>query len=201
MDYRNGESGARPLVNIVGEMVALGPLRRDLLPLYLRWANDMPSARNLNMLPPHTLEQETAWYDKAVTAGDEKNFTVYEVSTWRPIGTTGLMSIEYRHRRAEFGILIGERDSRGKGYGTETTRLVLDYAFTALGLHNVMLRAFSFNRAGLRAYEKAGFREFGRRHECYSSLGRLWDDVHMECLAADFTSPVLAATLAPDYRS
>jgi len=61
-----------------------------------------------------------------------------------------------------------------------------------------MLRVFSFNRAGLRAYEKAGFREFGRRHECYYSTGRLWDDVHMGCLSTTFTSPVLARVLAPD---
>ncbi len=36
----------------------------------------------------------------------------------------------------------------GRGYGTETTRLMLDYAFTALGLHNVMLTVFVFNAAG-----------------------------------------------------
>ncbi len=30
----------RPIVNIVGRRVALGPLRRDLIPAYLRWFND-----------------------------------------------------------------------------------------------------------------------------------------------------------------
>jgi len=187
-----------PLVNIVGQQVALGSLRRDLIPLYARWINDLPAARNLGMLPPRTLEQEERWYDSVATAADSRNFTIYELSSSRPIGTAGLMSIEFQHRRAEFGIFIGEAECRGKGYGTETTRLVLDYAFTALGLHNVMLRAFSFNAAGLRAYEKAGFREFGRRHECYYSAGQLWDDVHMECLVTTFTSPVLSRVLTPD---
>jgi len=195
---QDGQDQERPLVNIVGERVALGPLRRDLLPLYVRWINDLPAARNLNMLPPHTLEQEERWYESAAAMTDSKSFTIYDASTWRPIGTTGLTSINFQHRRAVFGILIGEADCRGKGYGTETTRLVLDYAFTALGLHNVMLRVFSFNKAGLRAYAKAGFREFGRRHECYYSAGHLWDDVYMECLASAFTSPVLARVLAPD---
>ncbi len=198
MDIDEGQRDECPLVNIVGERVALGPLRRDLLPLYLRWINDLPAARNLGMLPPQTLEQEDRWYDSAVGETDVRTFTIYEASSWRPIGTTGLMSIEFQHRRAEFGIFIGAADCRGKGYGTETTRLVLDYAFTALGLHNVMLRVYSFNKAGLRAYEKAGFREFGRRHECYYSAGRLWDDVYMECLASAFASPVLARVLAPD---
>ena len=44
-------------------------------------------------------------------------------------------------------------------YGTEATRLVLDYAFTALGLHSVMLTCYEFNLAGRRAYEKVGFHD------------------------------------------
>jgi RimJ/RimL family protein N-acetyltransferase len=75
---------------------------------------------------------------------------------------------------------------------------MLDYAFSALGLHNVMLLVFEFNRAGRRAYEKAGFREFGRRRQCRAGGGRLWDIIYMECLSTEFTSPLLARTLAPD---
>ena len=50
-----------------------------------------------------------------------------------------MKAIDRRNRTATFVIFIGETKARGQGYGTETTRLVLDYAFTALGLHNVDL--------------------------------------------------------------
>jgi RimJ/RimL family protein N-acetyltransferase len=133
-----------------------------------------------------------------VTSAGETVFTIYERATWRPIGTCGLHDLDHRNRTAEFGILIGEADARGKGYGTEATRLMLDYAFTALGVHNLMLRVFAYNRAGIRAYQKAGFREFGRRREAVWMAGRLWDVVYMECLATGFTSPVLADVFAPD---
>jgi hypothetical protein len=56
--------------------------------------------------------------------------------------------------------VLGEADYRGRG---------LDYAFTALGLHNVMLSVHEFKHAGRRAYGKAGFREVGRRRECRAS--------------------------------
>ncbi len=46
------ESSGRPVLNVVGELVALGPLRRDLLPLYGRWINDLASARNLGSHRP-----------------------------------------------------------------------------------------------------------------------------------------------------
>ena len=139
-----------------------------------------------------------AWYDRAATSEDETVFTIYERTAWRPIGSTALHDINHLHRTAMFGILIGEPECRGKGYGTEATRLVLDYAFTALGLHNVMLQVFEFNLAGQRAYHKAGFRELGRRRQSHMMGGRLWDDIYMECLASEFASPVLGRIFVPD---
>lgn len=56
-------------------------------------------------------------------------------------------------------------DARGKGFGTETTSLMLDYAFTVLGLHSVGLAVAEFNAAGIRAYQKAEFQECGRWRE------------------------------------
>ena len=192
-------TGQQPVVNIVSQSVALGPLRRELLPTYQRWINDFAVLRTLGGgFHPKTMERETAWYERAATSEQDVNFTIYERSSWRPIGTTSLMEIDYANRTADFGILIGEAEARGKGYGTETTRLMLDYAFSALGLHSVMLLVFEFNLAGRRAYEKAGFREFGRRRQCRAGGGRLWDIIYMECLSTEFTSPLLARTLAPD---
>jgi diamine N-acetyltransferase len=188
-----------PVVNIVGELIALGPLRRDLLSIYERWINDFASARNLGVpARPVSTEAETAWFDGVVKSANDVSFTVYERATWRPIGNTGLHVIDHRNRTAEFGILIGETDARGRGFGTEAARLMLDYSFTALGLHNLMLRVFAYNLAGLRAYQKAGFREFGRRREAVQMGGRLWDVIYMECLASEFVSPVLGRIFAPD---
>ena len=101
-------------------------------------------------------------------------------------------SKQWRDRTCEFGILIGEPGARGKGYGTEATRLMLDYAFTALGLRSAFLRTDAFNLAGQRAYAKAGFKECGRRRERRWLAGRWWDEMLMDCLASEFTSPVLA---------
>jgi len=145
-----------------------------------------------------TIEAEQRWYDGQVAAERDVGFTIYERATWRPIGNTGLHGIDHRHKTAEFGILIGEPECRGKGYGSETARLILDYGFTALGLHNILLRVFEYNLAGRRAYEKAGFRACGRRRQCRFMGGRLWDEISMECLASEFTSPVLGRILIPD---
>jgi diamine N-acetyltransferase len=193
----------RPLINILGERIALGPLRRDLVPVYCRWMNDFDTLRTLGVLPaPLSLEQEERWYERQVAGGegDTVHFTIYVRDTWRPIGNTSLMEIDRVHRAATFGLLIGEPDARGQGYGTEATRLVLDYGFTALGLHSVQLTVFAYNLAGLRAYQKAGFKEVGRRREAHLMGGRLWDVVIMDCLATEFESPVLGKLFVPDAR-
>jgi RimJ/RimL family protein N-acetyltransferase len=93
--------------------------------------------------------------------------------------------VDHYNRTATFGILIGEKDCWGKGYGTEATRLVLDYAFTGLGLHNVMLNVFANNERAIRAYRRAGFREIGRRRQAHRTGGDLEDVVFMDCLATD----------------
>lgn len=176
----------RPVLNIIGEKVAFGPLRKDLLPLYQRWINDFDSLRKLGDYTPKTMENETKWYEEWSTSEKIISFTIYALPETVPIGTTSLMDINYRNRTAEYGIFIGQSTYHGKGYGTETTRLMLDYAFSSANLHNLMLTVFEFNAAGIRAYEKAGFKEYGRRRQSYFANGRYWDIICMECLSTEF---------------
>ncbi len=164
LDAQAGDE-TRPIMNIRGERVGLGPIRYDLIPLYYQWSNDFSFSRTTARSGPLTIEQQTALYERVVAAEDTAAFVIYDLCTGCPIGTTDLSHINPRHRTAEFSIGIGDAVYRGKGYGTETTRLMLDFAFTVLGIHNVLLIVYEFNRVGRRAYEKAGFRECGRCRE------------------------------------
>lgn len=187
-----------PIINILGEKVALGPLVREHVPLFARWFNDFAMTRTFDTPVPRTIEALTATYEAQAQDRDAYLFTIFERASWRPIGRTVLYDVDWRGRSADFSIMIGEADARGQGYGTETTRLMLDFAFTALGLHSVMLTTRAFNLAGQAAYRKAGFKEFGRRRQCSFLAGRLHDLVYMDCLASEFTSPVLGAVFVPD---
>jgi diamine N-acetyltransferase len=177
-----------PILNITGDKVALGPLRRDLLPLYMKWVNDFEVVRTLtSRIRPTTCETAEGWYDWASKVeGEAVYFTVYERATTRPIRVLHLHEIDHFHHTARYTIWIGEKECWGKGYGTEATILTLDYGFTALGLHNIWLDVVSCNERGLRAYERAGFRLVGRRREAYRLGGKAYDRVYMECLAMEF---------------
>lgn len=189
-----------PIVTIRGDRVTLGPVSRDVLPRMARWMNDLGAQQRLGFTQPgpFTLEAEERWYEGVATATDQVTFLIRERASGAPIGSTGLHAIDHRRRSATFGILIGEPTARGRGFGTESTRLLLDFAFSVAGLHSVDLTVAEFNLAGQRAYTRAGFRECGRFRERIWMFGRWWDEIHMDCLDREFTSPVLAQAFGPD---
>lgn len=198
LDMQTGRAGAssrgefRPVVNVMGDRIALGPLSRELLGDYQRWLNDFAMLASLDRrFRPLSIDWIEAWYDRhAKGVPDTMVFTLWEVDGWRPIGNAALQDIDLRNRTAEFGLFIGETERRGQGFGTEAASLLLDFGFRVLGLHSVMLRVFEYNVAARRCYERVGFQEFGRQRQCQFMDGRFWDVIYMECLAADFSPAV-----------
>jgi RimJ/RimL family protein N-acetyltransferase len=179
---------------IVGEKVALGPLRADLAPAYARWMNQLEVRRGLDYRGIATSKSQETWVEDNTKRGAEDEpqvveFTIYDRRDSTPVGTAGLLDIAYAHGTAGFGIFIGER--RGQGLGSEATRLVLDYAFHVLQLRNVMLETLVWNSPGLKAYERAGFRRIGVRRGARVSRGRPTDVVLMDAVPEDFGASAL----------
>lgn len=146
------------------------------------------------------MEGVRRWFepDQVFTKPDNVVFAVYTVASWELVAFTGLVHVDHIDRTAEFFLMVGDEQHRGKGYGTEATRLVLDHAFKALGLSNVSLRVYEYNLAGIRAYEKAGFRRIGVRRKSKFMGGTMWDTVLMDAVADEFESPILSRVLVPD---
>ena len=183
-----------PDLIVVGEKVALGPLRRDLAAAYARWMNQLEVRRGLVRLAIETPQSQEKWVEENIEKGakpepEAVEFTVYDRTDSAPVGTAGLFGIAHAHGTAEFGIALGER--RGQGLGTEATRLALDFAFHVLHLRNVLLQALESNAAGLAAYERAGFRRLGVRRGAVVSRGRRTNLVIMDAVPEDFGASVL----------
>ena len=190
----------QPFILVQGQRVGLGALRHDLIPAYLRWRSDpevMRGTGGSSQVP--TVEAMQAWYEQATRPGNrEVHFTIYDLDDVAPVGTALLVRVDQHAGTAEFGLTIGER--RNQGLGTEATRLVLDWAFTVMGLHNILLVTFSWNLPAIRAYSKAGFREIGRRRGAVVTYGQRHDQVLMDAVADEFTDSVLAKQ-APNAES
>jgi diamine N-acetyltransferase len=186
---------------VQGKRVGLGALRHDLIPAYLRWRSDpevMRGTGESTQVP--TVEAIQAWYEQATRPGNtDVHFTIYDLNDLAPVGTALLVRVNQHAGTAEFGLSIGER--RNQGLGSEATRLVLDWAFTVMGLHNILLVTFSWNLPAIRAYSKAGFREIGRRRGAALTLGQRYDQVLMDAVADEFTDSVVAKHAPPEAES
>src|SRR5207302_5621718 len=74
-----------------------------------------------------------------------------------PLGTISLAHLDLAARQGEYGILIGEPAGRGRGIAARASRLLLEYAFSTLGLWIVVLRLFADNHQGRKLYDRLGF--------------------------------------------
>lgn len=85
----------------------------------------------------------------------------------RHIGNIKLGPINKRHQFAEMGIIVGEKDLWGKGYGTEAIELLSEYAFKQLKLHKLTAGCYANNGGSIKIFKKAGFRVEGiRKKHC-----------------------------------
>jgi RimJ/RimL family protein N-acetyltransferase len=101
------------------------------------------------------------------------------------------MDINHINGTAMFGIVIGEKEYWSKGFGTEATKLILDYGFNILNLHNIMLGVFDFNKRAIASYKKIGFKEIGKRRGDRLIAGKRYDTIFMDILAEEFESPFI----------
>ena len=62
---------------------------------------------------------------------------------------------------AEIGIVIGDRDYWGKGYGADVVNQLTALCFNDLGVKRVHLRVLSSNTRAIRCYERCGFTRYG----------------------------------------
>ena len=169
---------------IPGERVYLSPMNPGDAEIYTKWLNDVEVTRWLGQYSQvYSLPAERAWLENATKDVNNYLFAIVLREGNRLIGNIGLMDLNQIHRRATLGIFIGQAEERSKGYGAEAVRLLLDYGFNWLGLRNIDLHVHVNNARAIRCYEKAGFREYGRRTRAIFHNGEWIDDVLMEILA------------------
>ncbi len=173
-----------------GERVRLRALRDDDLASLARWEMDagrMVTASNW-VVPP---SEATAKENLAKWSANNKDDVGFAIETLGDpavlVGNVGLWGARAKDRCATLGIGLG-RDHLGRGYGSDAVRIVVAYAFREMGLHRVQLEVAPYNPAGIRAYEKAGFVEEGRRRAAVWHDGHWYDEVLMSILDSDWAA-------------
>ncbi len=137
----------------------------------IRWRNNDSVRKYFINQTLFTKESHLKWMKEHVSTGKAHQFIIIEKENNISIGSVYVRNIDTIHKKAEFGIFIGEEKYRGSGIGLEATKLILRYAFEELGLNKVFLRVLSVNHAAIKSYSKAGFKYEGlfREDVCVNS--------------------------------
>jgi RimJ/RimL family protein N-acetyltransferase len=172
---------------IDGTVVVLKRHTRDNLADFLRWYQDPEVARLTRYQdgPMRTDEIERFFMMRAL-GPDTLAMGIHVRDTGRLIGSCAFSQLDADNGSVLFHITIGEHDAWGHGYGSEATALMVEHAFTSLGLHRVSLSVFAFNERAIRSYTRVGFVSEGCAREAIWRDGRWWDEIHMSVLEPEW---------------
>ncbi|MBO0807077.1 MAG: GNAT family N-acetyltransferase [Actinobacteria bacterium] len=169
---------------LTGERVRLRGVREDDLPALTKWEMDPGRMATLSnwVVPPSEAAAKERIAKFSANQQDDVGFAIETLGDPPVlIGNLGLWGTRPKDRCASLGIALG-REHIGRGYGTDAMRVIVGYGFREMGLHRIQLNVAPFNSGGIRAYQKAGFVEEGRRRESVLHDGRWYDEVLMSIL-------------------
>lgn len=174
---------------IIGDRVILRDYRKEDLPCIREWVNDIEITKYLSNLFifPHTYNQTENFLNGILEGkNDYKAFIIANKETEEYVGQIDLIKIDWINRVATLGIVIGNNDNLGKGYGTEAIKLMEDFVFNTLNLHKLDLLVADFNERAIACYKKCGFKEEGRIRENRFIDGKYTDTLFMGILRSEY---------------
>jgi len=165
-------------MNIVGRNVVLRAIEGEDLPLLQSWGNDPDIQFNVGSWHfPLSAEALSRWFEGFRHDGTDQRFMI-DTRDHGTIGTTNLVSINWKDRNAFTGLLIGDFAMRRRGYGAGAVQAMMKYAFEELGLERLDTTIIAHNEASLGLYlEKCGWIEEGRKTRVFFRRNRYWDNV------------------------
>lgn len=178
-------------IRLEGENLFFSPTNCNDYQVITKWMNDETLIRGLGISPLTIITEESERkYLDYCTTDNNKNLTFFVVrkSDEKFLGIYDLHNINTINQTAEVGGFIGEKEERGKGYGSEALRMLCDYAFNVANFRTLKAVVYSFNKASLKSAEKVGFIEVGRLKDFYYYKSKFYDEVILQLDRKNFNN-------------
>lgn len=175
--------------SICGFGLCLRQMTENDLNYKVRWFNDPEISRMLILDESLELEKSIQWF-RGVQDSPSRLDLVIATESSEPIGLISLIDISVRHRTAEIFIVIGQKECWGKGVMLQAESLLIQWAFSALGLEKMRAQARPENIASLITMKKLGFRVEGTLRQEKLISGKRIDVVCLGLLPQEFKAKV-----------
>ncbi|TDQ40411.1 GNAT family N-acetyltransferase [Aureibacillus halotolerans] len=150
----------------------------DRVHLRLTRMSDVPALYKLITAHRSQLREWLGWVDYATGPDYVTKFVQRSIDQFRRndgfqacilyddiiVGSIGFHSIDWFNRNASLGYWLAGSYT-GNGIMTTATKAMIDYAFSAYGLHRVEIRCATKNEKSIRIPERFGFQQEGLLHE------------------------------------
>lgn len=167
-----------------GENIELKLIEEEDIKKRVEWLNAEEGFDTLILEWPLTIAKTKEWFDRQLLDKSKKNFIIKKENL--KIGICGLNNIDYKNKKAELYILIGEKKERGKGYSKEGLQLLLAYGFHILNLNKIYLYVFEDNIRAQNLYKTLNFKKEGLLREEYLKKNKYKNLLIMSILKKEF---------------
>lgn len=171
-------------MKIIGDSIYLKLLTPEDVTLdYVNWLNDLEVNQYLeSRFKKHTLHGVRKYVKEINSTGENYLFGIYNKENNKHIGNIKIGNINKIHKFCDVGLMIGDRTMWGKGKGSESIKLVTQYAFDRLKLNKIIAGIYANNIGSYKAFIKCGYSEIGRMKRHYISRGGYVDKIIVEKL-------------------
>ncbi len=171
---------------LIGEKIYLRAPEIDDAPVYALSENNPEARAYLYYALPTNVQVHRQRIEERINDHSSIWFTIATKEPDVPIGTTALVRIDWVGRMATFYIAIADSKNWSQGYGSEATRMVVDYAFETLNFNRIQLHVSVDNPRAVKAYEKTGFIIEGTLRQAMYFDNRYHDFYLMSILREDW---------------
>lgn len=100
--------------------------------------------------------------------------------TKRVIGSIDLFDFDANHQRAGIGILIAEKGDRRHGYASEALKVLTEYCFTTLNLHQLYCNITIDNEPSVLLFQQHGFQVAGIKRQWIREGSKFKDELFLQ---------------------
>jgi len=93
------------------------------------------------------------------------------------LGFIDLFDFEPKHNRAGVGIVIFSEENKNKGFASEALKLLCNYAFVHLNMHQLYANITQGNNASIKLFEHQGFKKIGIKEDWIRSNGKFKNEI------------------------
>ncbi len=123
-------------------------------------------------------------YLKGKYFGHDYMFVIEDINE-TAVGFIITFDCDQRMGTFKYGLFLTDA-AKGKGYGTEAVKLMLNYYFNELRYNKVNVYIYDYNEASIRFHEKLGFTKEGRLRQMAYSNGKYHDTIFYGMLKSEF---------------